>query len=164
MLVGKLCKLSAMKLKFRYTNRKARDLTKKKSVQCFLKVATRLSCNSDQSISDVVKKEMKGFKHLDYPDSGSADVFVNEKDKVVIKLNGVFDVCEKPPKRAIETAFAYHLKNDLIIRIQPLADVSLRTKQKAMKFFEKLEIKQTGLDLHSGNVGKYKNKFVMIDW
>lgn len=155
-----------MKQTFEYTHPSAKKLVKLVDVQKFLKVL-----NDTDDLGVVCKyakrKDVK-FKYLNYHKrvSGNATVFVNKKQKVVIKIDGIVNGDENGfPSRAIPTAFCWYSPHrDWFVRIQPLADVRKKTVDKAMEVLQYLPLDEIGEDCHNGNVGKYKNKYVVIDW
>lgn len=139
-------------MKFKYTHKAAKQLVALESVQEFLGML--------KSKKSVKSKYFKKFNNR----SGSATVFVDKKNKVVIKLGGTYNL-DYVPKRAIPTAYhCAHDDDDKTIRIQPLAERSTKTKRQAHKLFCDLHYTEVGDDLHYGNVGKYNGKFVVIDW
>ena len=139
-------------MKFKYTHKTAKRLVALESVQEFLGLL--------KSESPTKSKYFRRF----YNRSGTATVFVDKKNKVVIKLGGTYNL-GYVPKRAIPTAYHYDDDNeDVTIRIQPLAERSTKTKRQAHTLFCDLHYTEVGDDCHIGNVGKYNGKFVVIDW
>ena len=145
------------KKKFEFTHKVAAQLLKKKSVQDFLKL---LEHNKPYNSTK--------FKRMRRRWGCNAEVYINEQEQIVIKLGGTFDL-SYIPTRAIPTAYFYDsdLDEDECIRIQPLADVSEKVRDKAYNYIEKVigfDSDLVGCDCHEGNVGKYKNRYVVIDW
>lgn len=96
-------------------------------------------------------------------------LWINEKDKIVVKQS--YFATTKIPKRAIKTLF-YKIKEQnshqskIKVAIQPLADISKKTITKADNFFDRNPklIHKGFVDYHPGNIAKYRNKYVLIDW
>lgn len=100
--------------------------------------------------------EENKFKRLD-----GRLVFINKSKKIVVKSN--YLCCKSIPKYSIPTVkFTY---DDITWLIQPLAKTKLPHKQ-LTKIYDTLEkkINKTYVDFHTGNIGLYKNKAVLIDW
>lgn len=155
--------MSAMTNEFKYTHDEARNLVEFQSVKKMLNLMKK--SKDIKSFCAVVKQKTRKFKYLNYHEDdidGSAYVFVNKKDGIVFKLGGT-QIGSCPPVHAIPTVSG-DAWNYIKFRIQPLADVSKKTVDKAMHFFENCTYEEVGDDLHHGNVGKYKGKFVVIDW
>lgn len=103
----------------------------------------------------------------------SATVFLNKKQKVVVKFGGVteIDMGYKHPKCAIPTVFfVNHI--GIVTRIQPFADVKPTSSYKAWKHFYDTfnyngvnsRLDYVGCDFKQGNVALYNNEPVIIDW
>jgi hypothetical protein len=109
--------------------------------------------------------KFRPLKLKGYGLSSTADVYINTQSKVILKFDGSI-VTEFTPKRAIPTLYTQLLfeDNHFDIRIQPVANVTQTVVRKAIKMFNQLDTDEIGEDLHYGNVGKYRNKFVVIDW
>lgn len=147
---------------FNYTHKTARNLIALETVQKFLNDLSK--CDDIYTFNKTVLPNHSKFKKLRYRRGGSAQVYINRDEKVVIKINGVFDSTDGIPTRAIPTAVGYDEDADMLVRVQPIADVSKKVVDRAMQFFEDMPGEEVGGDAHEGNVGKYKNKYVVIDW
>lgn len=150
-----------MTRKIKYIHKEARNLMKFEDIQFLMRMSDYIE--NTENFCNFIKKEMKKFKELKYT-SGSADVFINKIDGVVVKIDGTFSFDDPYPKLAIPTALSYNEDTDRLIRIQPIADVRTKVSAKAYNVLRNLPENDTGCDLHCGNVGSYKGNFVVIDW
>lgn len=100
------------------------------------------------------KKTREGFEN--------SQTWINYEEKIVIKRP--FLIYKKKPKRAVETLSVKKFGTTYFI--QPLVNTQTKTRHKAFNFFSKNWhlLPQTKIDFHDGNVGKHKNKYVLIDW
>jgi hypothetical protein len=152
-------------MKFEFTHISAKSLVTNDVVMLteFLKTL-KVTNNKDKrkKLRDFVDLNLKKFKFVRNKRGGTALVFINTKEKIVVKVDGTTDIgTEAVPERAIPTAF---IDAQSVIRVQPLADVSPKAVKNAYNKLSEMPVDIVGFDCHEGNVGKYKNKFVVIDW
>jgi len=158
-------------MKFEFTHKSAKSLVTNDVVMLteFLKTLEGTNPkDKKKKLRNFVDLNLKKFKFVRNKRGGTALVFINTKEKIVVKVDGTTDIgTEAVPERAIPTAFidAQSVKPFFTtIRVQPLADVSPKAVKNAYNKLSVMPVAIVGYDCHEGNVGKYKNKFVVIDW
>ena len=155
-------KKKAIKKKYKFTNKEARKLAQHDVVKNFIKALDKTpetDMDSDAAATWVTRHKLQ-WEVMEC--GGNATVFKNKQNKLVIKLNGVFDPEEPHPLRAAPTAVI--VSKNYVVRVQPIVRTTDTVVEAAMDFFDSKPYEDTGEDFHSGNVGKLGNKFVVIDW
>ena len=128
-----------------------------------LKKMVRLkSFNFDRTL-----KKM-GFVSKKSDGCGHPVIFIHKKFKVVVKRPYVAGDDHEVPEHGVETEFVMmpHAKENELIFIQPLVNVGLKARNKALDILCAWEedCDEFVSDLHEGNVGMYGKKPVRIDW
>lgn len=120
-------KKKTIKKRYIFTNAEARKLAQHRVVKQFIKAidATKRDDIDNEEPTDWVKHHNLPWKVLDV--GGNATVFKNSENKLVIKLNGVFDPNVPHPKRAAPTAVI--LSKKYTVRVQPV----VRTTETAVE-------------------------------
>jgi len=155
---------------FSFTEEKAKSLATH-SVCEFIKSvkARKNSLRQEKRVARAMLKKVcakfENFKLLSNKDGGTAYVVLNKDENIIVKFGGTTDIScgEHIPYRAVPTAFV-DIDDSMVVRVQPKVNTSKDAIKRAMNFLENKSLDEIGYDLHDGNVGKYKGKYVVHDW
>lgn len=122
---------------------------------------------------DAVMEQLKGFKAMESPGSGHEFVYIDKKNKIVVKMpylvtDGRYQRYKvKTHVVKFESPSESHpnLMFERKIFIQPMIDMSRKATNKAYTFFRKKYREGAFIsDIHRGNVGMFEGKPVRHDW
>jgi hypothetical protein len=71
-------------------------------------------------------------------------------------------ICYEPPNRAIDTKVIKRCNERFLWVVQPKCE--MLTSKEFDRFMERNDLILFGKDIHIGNIGKYRKKYVAIDW
>lgn len=163
-------------MKFDYSHEIAKFLLTKELVETIAELSEyfkkQKEYTSDIEIaskfSSFARKKKLSFKKMKVSHGASAKVFVFN-NKSIVKIGGTSRLTYQVtfPKKSIPTVVLYQvnkLNYGLLIRIQPKAIIDTSSRWQAYNDLEELSTEEVGMDIHTGNVGIYKNKSVVFDW
>lgn len=163
-------------MKFYYSHEIAKFLLTKELVETIAELSEYFKNRQVQyqdskiasKFSSLARKKKLSFKKVKVSHGASAKVFVFN-NKSIVKIGGTSRLTYQVtfPEKSIPTVVLYQvnkLNHGLLIRIQPKAIIDTSSRWQAYNDLAELSTEEVGMDMHTGNVGIYKNKSVVFDW
>jgi hypothetical protein len=161
-------------MKWIYSSLAAKSFASNWEVKEFAKLAYKFHVD----VLRVCKENNTGFEFKDTRTIDcTAKIFIHKELNLICKIGGTTCFLEYNdyfPQYCIDTCVVRDANKNLVLRFQPIADVSKKAINKAYKFIYSIqrdcrkgkldEIELLGGDPHDGNVAMYNGKMVVIDW